>query len=75
MTADNCVALMKVVIKRRPPLNSAVEEATKFEPVSVTVLSGSPTVAVFGLTPVSVGGGVVDGEGHRCRRTAPRVRD
>ena len=79
-TTSNSVALTNVV-ETAVPLKSAVEVLTKFVPVSVMGVSGSPTVAEVGLRLVSVGAGAVDvdvGRGgdavHRDGGTAEAAR-
>ena len=57
-TTSNSVALTNVV-ETAVPLKSAVEVLTKFVPVSVMGVSGSPTVADVWLRLVSVGAGLL----------------
>ena len=58
MTAASCVGLTKVVAIRLP-LTVTTESGPKFAPISVTVVSGPPTMAVAGVRLVTVGAGSV----------------
>src|SRR6185295_7604194 len=73
MLAVTRVALTNVVV-RAAPFHSTVAPLTKFAPSAVSVNAGPPAVAVFGVSVVRVGAGVLVVPPHATWITAPPPR-